>query len=292
MLFSLNSNYEVRDQRFSITRVVDDQIFTYIQLAKSQNRPAVYFGKSPDLKKLEPVKYTDEGDYYTVHRVLGLSERLYLKLGDDTSEVRTKAAMFPESGRQRNCRPQHTEVKSSPAGSALRLRPNRLACLCSGPEQSPFTSYLCLTSLADFERLSWHDCHVYALKITEGEHGTGELELDIDFIVEWLCHKDQVCQFRVAPATLTFHQIFGLRVELDYASVGAGIYSVLPRPHRARSHFIFHRSYLLPVAPGSELAVGFNLLRRARVHPDTSSRSASHRTQALNPVQRRQLSSG
>jgi type IV secretory pathway VirB9-like protein len=90
LLFSLNSNYEVRDQRFSITRVVDDQIFTYIQLAKSQNRPAVYFGKSSDLKKLEPVKYTDEGDYYTVHRVLGLSERLYLKLGDDTSEIRRR----------------------------------------------------------------------------------------------------------------------------------------------------------------------------------------------------------
>jgi hypothetical protein len=86
----LNSNYEIRDQRFSITRVVDDQIFTYIQLAKSQNRPAVYIGKSPDLKKLEPVKYTDEGDYYTVHRVLSSSERLYLKLGDETSEIRKR----------------------------------------------------------------------------------------------------------------------------------------------------------------------------------------------------------
>jgi type IV secretory pathway VirB9-like protein len=90
LLFSLNSNYEVKDQRFSVTRVVDDQIFTYIQLAKSQNRPAVYIGKSPDLKKLEPVKYSDEGDYYTVHRVLNSSERLYLKLGDDTSEIKRR----------------------------------------------------------------------------------------------------------------------------------------------------------------------------------------------------------
>jgi hypothetical protein len=90
LLFSLNSNYEVRDQRFSITRVVDGQIFTYIQMTKSQNRPAVYVGKSSDVKKLEPVKYTDEGDYYTVHCVLGLSERLYLKLGDETSEIRRR----------------------------------------------------------------------------------------------------------------------------------------------------------------------------------------------------------
>jgi len=90
LLFSLNSNYDVKDQKFSVTRVVDDQIFTYIQLAKSQSRPAVYIGKSSDPKKLEPVKYTDEGDYYAVHRVLGGSERLYLKLGDDTSEIRRR----------------------------------------------------------------------------------------------------------------------------------------------------------------------------------------------------------
>jgi len=50
----------------------------------------VYIEKSPDLKKLEPVKYTDEGDYYTVHRVLSSSEQLYLRLGDDTSEIRRK----------------------------------------------------------------------------------------------------------------------------------------------------------------------------------------------------------
>ena len=32
LLFSLNSNYDVKDQKFSVTRVVDDQVFTYIQL--------------------------------------------------------------------------------------------------------------------------------------------------------------------------------------------------------------------------------------------------------------------
>ena len=70
MLFSLNSSYEIKDRHFSITKVCDDGIFTYIQLAKSQDRPAVYVGESNHQKKLEPVKYTDEGEYYTVHRVL------------------------------------------------------------------------------------------------------------------------------------------------------------------------------------------------------------------------------
>jgi hypothetical protein len=92
---------EVRDQKFAVTRVVDDQIFTYIQLAKSQNRLAVSIGKSLDLKKLEPVKYTDEGEYYIVHRVLSLSERLYLKLGDDTSEIqRCRGGQMPHMPRQ------------------------------------------------------------------------------------------------------------------------------------------------------------------------------------------------
>jgi hypothetical protein len=47
--------------------------------------------------------------------------------------------------------------------------------------------------------------------------------LMLDFIVEWLWHEDRSCESRVAPATLTFHDIFGLRVELDYASVSAGM---------------------------------------------------------------------
>lgn len=92
LLFSLNANYEIHDRKFSIIRVVDDRIFTYIQLAKSQDRPVVYLGESDDPKKLEPVKYTDEGDYYTVHRVLSANDhkRFYLKLGNDTSEIRPR----------------------------------------------------------------------------------------------------------------------------------------------------------------------------------------------------------
>jgi hypothetical protein len=77
---------------------------------------------------------------------------------------------------------------------------------------------------ADFDELSWHDCHVYGVRLHEfGEFGTADVELDIDFIVEWVCATEGTFQFRVAPATLTFHQAFGLRVELDYDSVSAGM---------------------------------------------------------------------
>jgi hypothetical protein len=70
----------------------------------------------------------------------------------------------------------------------------------------------------DFETLSWHDCHFYGLRLDPRKQGTAELEFDIDFIVEWICQTDRSIEFRVAPATLIFHNVFGLRVELDYAS--------------------------------------------------------------------------
>lgn len=78
-------------------------------------------------------------------------------------------------------------------------------------------------TMADFESLSWHDCHVYGFGLEEREHGTAELSFDLDFIVEWLCRTDRSAEFRVAPATLTFQEVFGLRVELDYASVTAAM---------------------------------------------------------------------
>jgi hypothetical protein len=71
--------------------------------------------------------------------------------------------------------------------------------------------------------LSWHDCHFYGLD-PRREYGTAELEFDIDFIVEWRCGTDRRGECRVAPATLIFHDIFRLEVELDYASpVTAGM---------------------------------------------------------------------
>lgn len=77
-------------------------------------------------------------------------------------------------------------------------------------------------STEDFDSLGWHDVSVHALRIEEGEDGSGELVLDIDYILEWCIDKPDF-SFRIAPATLRFHEIFNLRVVLDYASLPAGI---------------------------------------------------------------------
>ena len=77
----------------------------------------------------------------------------------------------------------------------------------------------------DFDHLSWHDCHVHGLRLAavQEENGTADLELDLDFIVEWAPCGDGTIQFLVAPATLTFHEVFGLRIEIDYVTPTAGM---------------------------------------------------------------------
>ena len=69
-------------------------------------------------------------------------------------------------------------------------------------------------STEDFDALSWHDCHVHGLRIAEGEHGTGELEFDIDHIAEWRCGNDGT-SFVLVPCTLRFHKVCGLRITLE-----------------------------------------------------------------------------
>ena len=74
-----------------------------------------------------------------------------------------------------------------------------------------------------FDDMSWHDNHVHALAIRGGEHGSGELDLDLDYILEWLRPTESTFAFRLAPATLTFHGVYDLRIEIDYAAASAGI---------------------------------------------------------------------
>ncbi len=70
--------------------------------------------------------------------------------------------------------------------------------------------------------MSWHDCHVHALRIIESEQGNGELELDLDYILEWKPEGESF-SFRLVPVTLRFHEVFGLRVTLDWATPTAGM---------------------------------------------------------------------
>jgi hypothetical protein len=77
---------------------------------------------------------------------------------------------------------------------------------------------------ADFARLSWHDDTDYGLRFEVGDSARGdwrsELVLELDHIVEWVCGSDRSVRFRVAPATLVFHDITDLRIALDWGDSG------------------------------------------------------------------------
>ncbi len=77
---------------------------------------------------------------------------------------------------------------------------------------------------ADFGRLSWHDWHIWAVELHAGDPDdqdwTSDLALDIDFIVEWICGVGGGGHFRVAPATLVFHGITDLKIDIDWGRSG------------------------------------------------------------------------
>ncbi len=76
----------------------------------------------------------------------------------------------------------------------------------------------------EFERHSWHDNIVYAIRLDVGDAFEGDfhsdLVLDIDHIVEWDCAPDGSMRFRVAPATLAFHDVTDLRIAVDFGDSG------------------------------------------------------------------------
>jgi hypothetical protein len=77
---------------------------------------------------------------------------------------------------------------------------------------------------ADFDRLSWHDCHIWAIELRAGDPDEGDwtsdLALDIDFIVEWICGVPGKGQFRVAPTTLVFHGATDPKIDIDWGRPG------------------------------------------------------------------------
>ena len=67
---------------------------------------------------------------------------------------------------------------------------------------------------------SWHDNLIYGLHLAAPDPDAGlwisDLILDIDHIADWICGTDGGVQFRVAPATLTFHGVTDLRMSFDF----------------------------------------------------------------------------
>src|SRR5262249_34802760 len=72
----------------------------------------------------------------------------------------------------------------------------------------------------DFERMSWHDCHIWRIEFRVGEpeedDWTSDLVLGLDFILEWLCGVDGSVTFKIAPATLVFHGVTDPKIAIDW----------------------------------------------------------------------------
>jgi hypothetical protein len=65
----------------------------------------------------------------------------------------------------------------------------------------------------------WHDNLIYGVKFDLGnpekQEWRSDLVFDIDFIAEWLCEPSGEYRFRVAPATLAFHDVGDLSILID-----------------------------------------------------------------------------
>lgn len=80
------------------------------------------------------------------------------------------------------------------------------------------------TETENFENMCWHDNAIHGFKIREGDDGfSGELDLDIDYILEWLPPENNKYQFKISPATLTFHDVTELVISIDYAKSTASL---------------------------------------------------------------------
>jgi hypothetical protein len=78
----------------------------------------------------------------------------------------------------------------------------------------------------EFKSFSWHDNAVHGIRIVEGADGcSGELILDIDFIVEWLPPEGgtDAFWFRIAPTGLQFHDVTELVISVNYAASTAAL---------------------------------------------------------------------
>ena len=76
----------------------------------------------------------------------------------------------------------------------------------------------------DYEKLSWHDCHVHGWRFDKfnDAEGAADLVLDIDYIMKWERDGDRF-KFTVCKAELTFHDVFALNFALDYATPTAAV---------------------------------------------------------------------
>jgi len=139
-------------------------------------------------------------------------------------------------------------------------------------------------SATEWDAAAWHDDTIYGLSLRcpDPDRGvwTSDLIFDIDHIVEWLCTPDGSATFRVAAATLAFHDAGSLKMDFDFGTGWGDGLSALsiaeiarqpdPAGNAGRPGLKRHRFTIrLTVPPGGEislLASGHTLTRRGPAH--------------------------
>lgn len=128
----------------------------------------------------------------------------------------------------------------------------------------------------DFSRMNWHDCTVHA---RYGGDERGEIRFDLDYLVEWIAPQsgETHFRFRIAPATLAFHQASDLRRRHEPPDDGVFVIQNVeqrPTPHAGVWEYVFETLG----GRVSLLARGYTQeLRAPPVHWDRMSMSLSER---------------
>jgi hypothetical protein len=88
----------------------------------------------------------------------------------------------------------------------------------------------------DFEGMSWHDNPIYGVSFGTTD-GVSDLVLDIDYIIEWICGTMGRASFRIAPATLVFHDVTDVEMHIDGMASGYQVGLIRPTvSHVRREH--------------------------------------------------------
>lgn len=72
-------------------------------------------------------------------------------------------------------------------------------------------NYKTIWTESDFDVMGWHDSKIYSIQWNEENF---ELIFDIDYIFEWINDGDSF-RFVVCPVTLTFENVWDLKIEVE-----------------------------------------------------------------------------
>ena len=107
---------------------------------------------------------------------------------------------------------------------------------------------------ADFDQMSWHDCHINSISFDQVGEWQIDLVLDMDYILEWLCGPDRACRFRIAPAALRFTDIDKLGIRISQQSlVPLEIFSIERKDISLHGYQKFHWTITVQCCPEQKM---------------------------------------